>query len=158
MAATDDVTALARRYRLQLNMATPGSPDWDTLIGVEEFKPTYSARREDDETYEDEGAMRRAVTGYSWGIELKIIHRTGSDGITWNPVQEALRAAAEANDTQDGEVHIRWYDRNGLDGANYEGYALVDWSPEGGNPGARDVVAVVLHGQGARTSITNPGA
>lgn len=156
MAATDDVTALARRYRVQVNMGTAGAPNWQTLLGVEELKPTYTPRREDDETYEDAGAMRRATTGYSWGLELKLIHRTASDGITWNTVQEALRTAAEANDTASGEVHVRWYDRNGLDGPNYEGYALVDWTPEGGNPGARDTVAVVLHGQGARTSIANP--
>jgi hypothetical protein len=156
MSPTDDVTALARRFRTQVNMGTLAVPDWQTLIGVEEFKPVYEPRRENDESYDDEGAMRQATTGFAWRLELKVVHRTGSDGVTWNAVQEKLRTAAEANDTQTGEVHIRWFDRNGLAGPNYSGFALVDWAPEGGNPGVRDLVSVALHGQGARTSIANP--
>jgi|ADGO01.1.fsa_nt_gi IPT/TIG domain. len=156
MAPTDNRTALARRFRLDVNMGTASSPDWQQLLGIQEFTPTYEPRREDDETYEDGGAMRRATTGYSWGVELSLIHRTASDGVTWNSVQERLRTAAEANDTADGEVQIRWYDRNGRSGDNYQGWVLVDWTPEGGEPGARDIVSVVLHGQGQRESLTNP--
>lgn len=156
MAPTDDRTALARRLRVEINMADAETPDWQTLVGVEELQPTYEPRRQDDEDYEDEGAMRRATTGYSWGLEATIIHRTGSDGETWNAVQEKLRLAAEANDTADGEVQVRWYDRQGREGDNHQGWALVDWTPEGGDPGARDLVSLVLHGQGKRESISNP--
>lgn len=156
MAPTDDRTALARRLALDVNMGTAQAPDWQRLLGVQEFMPTYEPRREDDESYEDSGAMRRATTGYAWGVELSLIHRTGPDGTTWNPVQERLRTAAEANDTATGEVQVRWYDRNGRSGGNYQGWVLVDWTPEGGEPGARDVVNVVLHGQGQRQEIPNP--
>jgi len=156
MAPTDSRTALARRFRVEVNMGDSETPDWQLLPGIEELTPTYEPRREDDETYDDEGAMRRATTGYSWGLEITLIHRTGPDGTSWNPVQEKLRMAAEANDTASGEVQVRWYDRQGREGDNYQGWALVDWSPNGGGPGARDTVAVVLHGQGQRESISNP--
>lgn len=156
MAPTDTRTALARRYRVEVNMGDDQTPDWQLLPGIEELTPTYEPRREDDESYDDEGAMRRATTGYSWGLEITLIHRTAADGVTWNPVQEKLRLAAEANDTAAGEVQVRWYDRDGREGDNYQGWCLVDWSPNGGAPGARDTVAVVLHGQGGRESISNP--
>lgn len=156
MAPTDDRTALARRFRIDVNMGTASVPDWQQLLGVQEFMPTYEPRRQDDESYEDSGAMRRATTGYAWGVEISLIHRTGSAGTTWNAVQEKLREVAEANDTADGEVQVRWYDRNGRTGDNYSGWVLVDWTPDGGDPGARDIVSVVLHGQGERADLTNP--
>lgn len=156
MAPTDDRTQNARRFRVDVNMGTLAVPDWQQLMGIEEIKPTFAPRREGDESIEDDGAMRNVTTGYSWGLELKLIHRTAADGITWNAVQELLRTRAQAGTTAAGEVQIRVYDRNGLNGENFTGWCLVTWTPDGGGGAARDTVAVVLSGQGARADLVNP--
>lgn len=155
MPATDNITALARRLRVDVNMGTVAVPDWQQLIGVTKIKPTRKQRTEDDEAFDDDGAARAAITGYSWGLEVTIARRTGPDGVTFNTVHEKLRVAGDAASTSAGEVQIRWYDRNGRAEA-YTGYALVDWTPDGGGKEALDTVVVTLNGQGARTSITNP--
>ncbi|GAA3455875.1 hypothetical protein GCM10018962_77090 [Dactylosporangium matsuzakiense] len=151
------VTALARRWAIEVDVNPSGVADWQPLIGVEDFKPQRSQRREKDESYEDAGAMREAITGSSWKNEITLIHRAGVDGVTFNPVQEHLRVKAEAADALTGEAHVRWFDRSGT-GEAWEGRCLVDWEPEGGDGGARDTVKVTLNGQGARVAITNPNA
>ncbi|WP_284291189.1 IPT/TIG domain-containing protein [Luteimicrobium album] len=51
---------------------------------------------------------------------------------------------------------MRWYERQGSDGEAYEGDALVQWAPNGGDPTGLNSVAITLLGQGAREPITNP--
>lgn len=151
------VTALARRWACEIDMNPSGAADWQPLVGIEEFKVTADQRRENDEAYEDTGAARQAITGSSWRVDAKIIHRAGVDGVTFNTVQEYLRTQALAANAMAGEVHVRYYDRSGT-GEAWDGRALVDWNPDGGNGGARDTVGVVLSGQGARAAITNPNS
>src|SRR5262249_11794961 len=112
---------------------------------------------EKDESYDDAGSERSAITGSSWSLDIKLIHRAGSDGITINAVQEYLRTQSRATNALSGETHVRWYDRSGV-GEAYVGRCLVTWTPDGGNGGARDTVAVKLTGQGAMAAITNPNA
>lgn len=153
----DFVTALARRWAVEVNMVPAGPNDWQPLIGIEEFKPALTSRREADESYDDEGATRQAITGSSWKAEIKLIHRAATDGVTMNAVHEYLRGLNDAADAYTGEAHVRWFDRSGT-GEAYEGRCLVTWTPDGGNGAARDTVAVVFDGQGAREAITNPNA
>lgn len=152
---TNFVTALARRFDIEIDVNPSGVADWQPLMGVEEFKPDRPQRREADEAYSDDGAARQTITGSSWKIEMKLIHR--KVGGAFNSVQEHLRTKAEADDALTGEAHVRWYDESG-DGEAYEGRCLVTWTPDGGNGGARDTVAVVLDGQGPRVAITNPNS
>lgn len=154
---TQTVTALARRFAVEIDVNPSGAADWQPLIGIEELKPGRAQRREKDEAYEDAGAERETITGSNWMLELKVIHRTGVDGVTFNAVQEHLRVKSEASDALTGEAHVRWYDRSGV-GEAWEGRCLVEWTPEGGNGGARDIVTVKLSGQGARAAITNPNS
>lgn len=154
---TQEVTGLARRFAVEIDMATPAPAVWTPLPGIEELKPTWEQRRDKDESYDDAGAERETVTGSSWKLELKLIHRAGPDGVTFNAVQEYLRGKAQAEDTLSGEVHARWFDRSGV-GEAWDGRALVTWQPEGGNGGARDIVTMVLSGQGKRIPITNPNS
>ncbi|WP_431892655.1 phage tail tube protein [Micromonospora haikouensis] len=149
------VTALARRFAVEVDVNPSGTADWQPLLGIEELKPTFTPRREDDEAYEDDGANRQAITGSAWGLELKLIHRAGADGVTMNAVQEHLRVKSEAADALTGEAHVRWFDRSGT-GEAWDGRCLVDWVPDGGK--GRDTVSVKLNGQGARVAITNPNA
>ncbi|MFF5228450.1 phage tail tube protein [Dactylosporangium sp. NPDC000521] len=154
---TQTVTALARRWATEVDVNPSGVADWQPLPGVEDFKPNRTQRREKDESYDDAGAMREAITGSSWKNEIKLIHRAGLDGVTFNAVQEHLRVKSEAGDAITGEAHVRWFDRSGV-GEAWEGRCLVDWEPEGGDGGARDTVKVTLNGQGPRVPITNPNA
>ncbi|OKI47235.1 phage tail tube protein [Micromonospora sp. CB01531] len=151
------VTALARRFAVEVDVNPSGVADWQPLIGIEDLKPNRTQRKVADESYDDAGAERSAITGSSWTLDIKLIHRTGIDGVTFNAVQEHLRVKGEANDALTGEAHVRWFDRSGQ-GEAWEGRCLVDWVPDGGNGGARDMISVKLNGQGARVAIVNPNA
>jgi hypothetical protein len=153
---TDGITDLARRYRVDVNMGTFASPDWQQLYGIEKIKPVFTPTRKSDDTVDDAGADRLLVTGYKWGLELDLKHRTASDGVTWNAVQEKLRAASEATSTTAAEVQIRYYDRSGRSGDNASGWVTVDWDPKGGGNQDDDLVTVKLNGQGPKTALTNP--
>ncbi|MET0492919.1 MAG: IPT/TIG domain-containing protein [Actinoplanes sp.] len=152
---SQQVTGLARRFAVEIDMVSPAPAIWSPLPGVEELKPTWEQRREKDEDYDDAGAERETVTGSNWKLEIKLIHRAGPDGVTFNPVQEFVRGRAQAEDSLTGEIHVRWFDRSGV-GEAWDGRALATWQTEGGNGGARDMVTVVLSGQGKRIPIVNP--
>jgi hypothetical protein len=154
---TTTVTGLARRFAIDIDLNPGGAANWQPLIAVEEVKTLFAPRRVADESFDDAGAGRMAVTGSQWTIDAKIIHRAGADGVTYNAVQEYLRTQSEATNAMSGEVHIRWYDRSGV-GEAWDGRCLIDWAPDGGNGGARDVVSLKFNGQGAKVAITNPNA
>lgn len=154
---TTTVTALARRFAVDIDTTPGAAPTWQSLLGIEDLKPVFTSRREKDEAYEDLGSEREAITGNSWGLELKLIHRAAADGVTMNATQEYLRTMSLALNALSGEAHIRWYDRSGV-GEAWDGRCLVEWAADGGNGAARDLVAVKLSGQGARVAITNPNA
>lgn len=152
---TTEITDLARRFAVEVDIAAPSTPeDWELLYGVEELKPVYESRMEADEGYDDEGGNRDAITGSAERLEITLKRRMDAAGV-WNAVHEHLRARSRADNAIDGEVHIRWYDREGRPEA-YEARVLVTWTPNGGNGGARDTIALVLRVQGKALSITNP--
>ena len=159
---TTRVTALSRRMRVDIDTATYPASQYQQLMGKQELKLIEELRTVDGETYEDEGAARDDVTGYSWRVEGKILHSTNAAGTAVDPVHLFLRQQFELakGGAHLGEFGIRWYDRNGLDDGNSkEGRAYVKaWPPEGGSPGAQDVISVVIQGQGPLASITNPNA
>lgn len=154
---TDTITALARRYAVEVDMNVPGVADWQWLAGVEEFKPIYDQRRENDEGYDDDGSNRQAITGSAERLEIKLKHRVTAAG-AFDPVHEHLRLKARAKDAILGEVHIRWFDRNPTGVEAYEARAIVEWNPDGGNSGAKDMIGLVFHIQGPSVAITNPNA
>lgn len=154
---TQTVTALARRFALDVDTNPTGVALWLPLIGIEELKPVFAQRRDKDESYDDLGSMREAITGNNWAVELKLIHRAGVDGVTFDATQEYLRNKALATDALNGEAHIRWYDRSGI-GEAWDGRCLCDWAADGGAGAARDMVTLKLTGQGPRVAITNPNA
>ncbi|SCL16336.1 IPT/TIG domain-containing protein [Micromonospora pallida] len=159
---TTRVTALARRMRVDIDTATYPASQYQQLIGIEELKLIEELRTESDETYEDDGAAREAVTGYNWRIEAKIKHSTNAAGTSIDSVHAFLRNrfnAAKASNVASAEFGVRWYDRNGLAGDSFEGRAYVKaWPHDGGGTGALDTVSVVIQGQGPLTPITNPAA
>lgn len=154
-AAATTVTDVARRYLCDINMGTIAVPNWQPLLGREDFKVAQPRRTVEDESYDDAGAMRMAITGSSWKIETKIIHRRDVTTALFNAAQEYLRTQSLKFDAATAEIHVRWYDAQGRPEA-FDGMALVEWSPDGGKAADRDLVKVVLTGQGAETAITNP--
>lgn len=152
---TEEITALARRWGVDIDIDAPSTPaDWQYLFGVEELKPVFEQRMENDEGYDDDGGNRDAITGSAERLEITLKRRRDGSG-AYNTTQEYLRLKARAANSLDGEVHIRWYDLDGGPEA-YDARALVTWLPNGGNGAARDTVAVVLRVQGKAVVITNP--
>jgi hypothetical protein len=156
---TTRVTLLARKYRIDIDTATFPASSYVQLMGVEEAKLTETLRTEDDEAYEDGGASRDAVTGYSWQLELKLAYSTGLTGATLDTTHAFLRNKFKALRTasaQASEFGVKFYNRDGIDdGHSSEGRCYVkEWKQSGGK--GREVIDVVLMGQGALSDITNP--
>lgn len=160
---TTRVTALARRMRVDIDTAVYPASQYQELMGKAEVKLIEELRTEGDEAYEDSGAYREQVTGYQWRLEIKLLHSTNAAGTAVDTVHRFLRTKFEAAKTgtaQAGEFGVRWYDKDGLDDGNSkEGRAYVKaFPPDGGNPGALDMISLVVQGQGPLAAITNPNA
>ncbi|MFG2059665.1 phage tail tube protein [Micromonospora sp. NPDC048930] len=160
---TTRVTALARRYRVDIDTGVYPASQYQELMGKAEVKLIEELRTEGDEAYEDNGAAREQVTGYNWRLEIKLFHSKNAAGTALDTVHRFLRTkfeAAKLNGAQAGEFGVRWYDKDGLDDGNSkEGRAYVKaFPPDGGNPGALDMISLVIQGQGPLAAITNPNA
>ncbi len=154
---TTPVTALARRWALQLDMsAAKDGSDWQTVIGVTEFNPAAEPNIEDSSDYDSGGWAGNTKTGQSWELGVTINRRINDQTKVYHVTHEALRVAAFAFGSA-SQVHVRYYDRDGLPEA-YEGTALVTWAPSGGEYTALDQVELTLTGDGPLLLITNPVA
>ena len=152
----ETVTALARRYRLELDMGTTGTPSWSLVPGITEFTPAVEPTHQEVTTYDEEGWGEHAVTKLDWTVELTLAHRAHPETGQFNAAQEALRRASRSFGVA-SYVHVRYFDRNGADDA-YEGRALVTWEPDGGSPEDVDTISVTLTGSGMLREIENPVA
>lgn len=151
----ETVTALARRYRLELDTGTvPATPVWSLVPGITEFTPKIEPTQQEVTTYDAEGWSEQAVTMLAWSIEATLAHRAHPTTGVFNAAQEALRKASRAFGAK-SYVRVRYYDRNGADDAQ-EGTALVTWEPDGGGPDEVDTIKVTLTGSGPLIEITNP--
>ncbi|MFH8403736.1 phage tail tube protein [Streptomyces sp. NPDC018019] len=153
----ETITALARRYRCEIDMSTDGTtPAWTLLPGISEFAPKIEPTQQESTTYDAEGWVEQTVTMLAWSIETTIAHRAHPTTGAFNAVQEKLRKASMAFGA-DSYVRVRYYDRNGAADA-YAGQALVTWEPDGGGADELDTVKVTLTGSGPLVEITNPAA
>lgn len=150
------ISTLARKFRVDVDTSATAAPAWLQVRAVQTFKPTINNTMVDDADMDSDGWGSDAKTGMKWALELGLLRKVGLTSGSYDPGQEAIRAAAD-DFGPDAVVHVRWYDRNGGPEA-YEGYAQVGWSPNGGGPTALDIVAVTLSGNGARKPIANPTA
>lgn len=152
-----NVSALARKWAVDVNTGTTMSPIWTRVGAIQEFKPGIDPNLEDDATYDEEGWGSSTKTGLDWSLECKVIRRHDPDDVTeYDPGQEALRAKHDQFG-EDGVAEVRWFDRFGGPEA-YHGYAEVSWSPDGGTRTDLETVTVTLTGKGPRTTIANPDA
>ncbi|WP_043256115.1 phage tail tube protein [Streptomyces sp. Tu6071] len=148
------VTALARRWRLEVDLGTDTTPDWQPVMGVAELQPSAEPNLEDSSDYDSDGWAGNTKTGQSWELSVTINRKINDLQKTYHPTHEALRMASFAFGSA-SYVHVRYYDRNGLPEA-YEGRALVEWAPSGGETTDLDQVEVTLTGDGPLLLIDNP--
>jgi hypothetical protein len=148
------VSTLARKFRVDVNTGTAAAPAWTQVRAISSLSPSIDSNMEDDSDYDSDGWGSSVKTAMSWSLEMTLLRKVTVEGRAYDPGQEAIRVAADAFGP-DSVVHVRWYDREGGPEA-YSGYASVEWSPEGGEYTALDSASATLHGQGARTVITNP--
>jgi hypothetical protein len=138
-------------WRVDVNTGTFELPAWVQVKGANSIAPNVNATTQDSTDYDTEGWGADAVTQRKWQIVMAVLRKRYSDA--YDPGQEALRAAADSLEL----VHVRWYDRSGADAEAYHGYALVQWSPAGGDPTGLQTVNATLLGQGERGILgTNP--
>jgi len=156
---TTRVTTLARTHRIDIDTGTYPAVNYAQLIGIEDLKLIEDVRVEDDEMYENAGAMRETNIGYGWRIEGKLAYSTNLAGSAVETVHAFLRTRFKghrAARVETLEFGIRFYQREGLDDLhNHEGRVYVkSWTPPGGK--GRAAIDIVLQGQGALADISNP--
>lgn len=146
------VSKLASRYALQVDTGTtPETPEWTTVFGVSNFAPNVDFTTQDNSDFDSDGWASTVVTQRGWTITVTLQDKQYSDA--QDPGQAALLQASDDLEL----AHVRYFDRNGGDEA-YEGYASVQWNPQGGSATELATIQVVLNGQGAREKVTNPAA
>lgn len=154
-------TTLVRKWKLDIDTSTtPDTPTWVRVMGIGEFKPNpHTATLQEDSDYDSDGYKSSTATAQEWGAEGKLLRKVlGSDATAYDVGQEALRLAS-AGMGLDNRVHVRFYEDNGSTGPKveaYEGYAVVDWTPDGGGMDGLDTVSVKLTGQGKLDAIAHP--
>lgn len=154
MSTPTPVTALARRWRLEINMGTEVTPDWQLCPGITDFKWTADPNHEDSTSYDTDGWKEATKTSQEWEVEATFNRKISKDSTTYSSVHEAIRLAFFAYGDP-SEVDLRFYDRNGLPEA-YRGKALPKWEPQGGESSDLDQVQVTFTGTGPLSAITNP--
>jgi hypothetical protein len=150
----DTVSALARKFAVDINTGTTLVPVWTRIGGMMEFNDPLNPTLEDDSDY-DSGWGSVTKTQLKYQLVMKIVRRHNPDDVTeYDAGQEALRTRSTAFGG-DGWADVRWYDREGGPEA-YRGTTEVTWQRAGGPTTALDTVTVTLDGKGERTDITNP--
>lgn len=146
-------TALARRYRMQVNTGTTAAPVWTTTTGLTDFKPKIAPQMQDDSDYETDGWASSEKTSQGWSIEATILLKDDGSG-TFNAGVEKMRQAALLFGDS-SRVEVRWFDKDGKAEA-YQGTAVVEWERASTGNTDLDGAKVTLTGRGALTPITNP--
>lgn len=154
MTTPTDVTALARRWQLQVDMSDTDTPNWQLCPGVTEFQPAAEPNIEDSTSYDSEGWTENTKTAQSWELAVTINRKVNDEVKVYNPVHEKLRLAWLAWGSA-SKVHVRYLDRDGMPEA-YEGRALVEWAESGGEYTDLGQVEITLTGDGPLTPIDNP--
>lgn len=152
MSTPTPITALARRWRLEVDMSETETPDYQLCPAITEFQWEAPNNLEDSSVYEDGGWAGNTKTGQEWSVTVTFNRKASADSTVFNDVHEKIRTTAL---DEIGQIGIRFMDRNGLPEA-YSGTALPEWAPSGGSRTDLDQVEVTFTGTGPLTSIANP--
>ncbi|GFH36637.1 phage tail tube protein [Streptomyces pacificus] len=156
MSTPTEETELAREWRLEVNMGTEETPDWQLCPGVREFQPASEPNIEDSSDYDSDGWAGNTKTAQSWELSVTIRRKANKSVKVFHPVHEKIRLAHYAYGAAN-LVHLRYMNRNGLPEA-YEGKAIPNWQPSGGEYTALGETEITFTGDGPLTPITNPYA
>ena len=153
-----DVTALARRYRLDANTGTEGSPTWVQVMGILELTPPkIGGTIQKSMDYEDAGWQGNQRTGLDWQVEFTVRRKLSTAG-AYDPGQESLRAKRLGVGTA-ALAQVRVYERAGGTGTEaYLGTGVVEWEDEKGTADDTASAKCTITGDGALTEITNPAS
>jgi hypothetical protein len=153
MATVPLQTALARKWKVDVRV----SGVWTPVRGIAECKwDPHQASLQEDNVYDAEGRKGATKTELGAVCELKLLRKHTAGTTTYDPGQEALRAAAAAFGA-DGVAYVRIYDRDG--GAEaWDMYAEVGWAADGGSTGDVEKVTATLTDKATLTEIDNPEA
>lgn len=153
-----EATEKQHKWRLQINMGSLAVPDWQNVIGLQEFADPITPTDQEDNDYDNEGWLGDTRTALKWAINAKISYRKNTATSIANPVHEKLRLASKQIDPEEGVIHLRWFDKTGGPQA-FEGYGLVTWTPDGGTTVDLERISLVI-GPSATSPIlvviTNP--
>jgi hypothetical protein len=151
------VSQLARKWKVDIDVSVAqDGTNYIPVRALSSVKANINSTNQDDSDYDSNGWGSDIKTMMKWSLELGLIRKIGVTSLTYDPGQEAIRAAATLFGTT-GTVRVRWYDRNGGPEAYY-GFASVAWAPDGGDTTKLETVSVSLSGQGLRNTIANPNA
>lgn len=138
------------KWRVDVDLDTAGyTGNWAQLRGMSNFVPGLNNTVADTTDYDTDGWGSDAVMQRKHANTCTV--RRNKYAGSFDEAQEALRDAADSLEL----VHLRWYER-AVGGEAYEGYALVQWDPQGGDAPGLSEVNVTFLGQGPREAITNP--
>jgi len=151
-----DVTALARRFKVDINTGTAGTPVWTTLMGILELAPPkVDPVIQKSADYDDEGWGGNQVTGNDWSMEATVRRKLSAAGM-YDPGQEYLRSR-KGKTGADALAQMRCYERDGGVEA-YSGWAVIGWEDDKGKPEDTASAKISFTGDGPLLDIANPAA
>lgn len=142
---------------LQVDLArgsVVGVGSWVTVFGQQSIKPDQQTGKTDNSDADTGRWTSQAVTTLGRVIECMFERKTYTGA--YDAGQEELRAIAESDPPI--LCHYRMFNRYGLADPSEEGFAVVEWSPQGGGQADTAKTSVTLTVQGKPTKIANPYA
>jgi len=118
------VTALARKFGVQVTSDLTLSGGWVALNGVADLDPEIAAGLEDASAYDTNGWSTSEITMQSWTLQATVFRRQNGSNV-YDTGQELVRAAVGQFGTA-ARVGVRWFDKNGGPEA-YSGVSVVSW-------------------------------
>lgn len=140
-------------WRLDVDLAATETPDWAQVRATQNFVPGINSTVQDSSDYDAEGWGSDAVTLRKAQPTATLLRKENPTTGAYDPGQEKLRQCSEDLEL----AHIRWYERK-AGGQAWEGYALVQWAPQGGGVEGLQAVNVTLLVQGKPEKIASPTA
>ena len=149
-----NTTALASRFRVDLTEDLTLAGGWVQLIGINDLKPNVSQNLVETSSYDNNGWESYEKTSQGWSLVATCWMRTVT-GLIHPSIK--LLTGREILWGDACRIGVRWFDKNGLEGENFKGVAVVQ--SERGNTGVKDpeTKTFTLQGDGILTPISNPG-
>lgn len=123
--------ALARRFRVDIDLNPSGAADWRELKGMTDFKPGRTNITQDAMHYDGDGNKGYVKTAQEYLVEASVdVKKDRATGLL-NAVHQYLEDCSEELDG-DEIAHFRYYDRNGVLPGR-EGWGIVEWNADGGS-------------------------